>query len=136
MCKLSINIKRPRGSTGARLTFVPGLPVLSSSSDVGDSQDSPQMSDKDEPGDAVARRDGDVKTAVAVQETRMGAVQFDALLVNDEHGDLSAVLGGIKDLAQNTQKDKNRTGNGARDDSGRICLTQMGSSESDIKTHK
>lgn len=94
------------------------------------------MSDKDEPGDAVARRDGDVKTAVAVQETRMGAVQFDALLVNDEHGDLSAVLGGIKDLAQNTQKDKNRTGNGARDDSGRICLTQMGSSESDIKTHK
>lgn len=34
----------------------------------------------------------------------MGAVQFDALLVNDEHGDLSAVLGGIEDLAKTRRK--------------------------------
>lgn len=81
-------------------TFVPGLPILSSSSNVGNSQDSPQMSDKDESGDAVARRDGDVETTVAVQKTWMGAIQFDALLVNDKHGDLSAILGGIEDLAK------------------------------------
>lgn len=30
----------------------------------------------------------------------MGAIQFDALLVNYEHGDLSAILGGIEDLAK------------------------------------
>lgn len=86
------------------LTFVPGLPVLSSSSDVGDSQHSPQMSDKDESGDAVAWRDGDVKTTVTIQKTWMGAVQFDALLVNDKHGDLSAVLGGIEDLTKTWMK--------------------------------
>lgn len=82
------------------LTFVPGLPILPSSSDVGDSQDSSQMSDKDESGDAVAWCDGDVKTTVAVEKTRMGAIQLDALLVNDKHRDLSAVLGGIEDLAK------------------------------------
>ena len=95
-------------------TFVPGLPVLPSSSDVGHSQDSPEMSDKDESGDAVARSDGDVKTTVAVQETWMGAVQLDAFLVNDKHGDLSAVLGGIEDL-KNMEKEfireTNRAGN-------------------------
>lgn len=84
---------------------MPGLPVLSSSSDVGDSQDSSQMSDKDEAGDAVAWRDGNVKTAVAVKEARVGAVQFDALLVNNKHRDLGAILGGIKDLGV----DKNTT---------------------------
>lgn len=56
------------------------------------------MSDKDEAGDAVAWRDGNVKTAVAVEEARVGAVQFDALLVNNKHGDLGAILGGIEDL--------------------------------------
>ncbi len=35
----------------------------------------------------------------------MGAVQFDAFLVNDKHGDLSAILGGIEDLAKYTEKD-------------------------------
>lgn len=87
-----------------QFTFVPGLAVLSSSSDVGNGQDAPQMSDKDESGDAVARRDGDVKTTVAVQKTWMGAVQLDALLMNDKHGDLSAILGGIEDLAKTWQK--------------------------------
>lgn len=57
------------------------------------------MSDKNESGDAVARRDGDVKAPVAVQETWMGAIHFDALLVNYKHGDFSAILGGIEDLA-------------------------------------
>lgn len=75
-----------------RPTFVPGLAVLSSPSDVGYSQDSAEVSDKDESGDAVAWRDGDVETTVAVQETWMGAIQFDALLVNNKHGDLRAVL--------------------------------------------
>lgn len=91
-------------------TFVPGLPVLSSSSNVGNSQDSPQMSHKDEAGDAVAWRDGDVKTTIAVQKTWMGAVQFDALLVNNKHGDLSAILGGIEDLGGggNIEKDTER----------------------------
>lgn len=56
------------------------------------------MSDKNEPRDAVARRDGDVEAPVAVQETWMGAVQFDPLLVNNKHGYLSAILGGIEDL--------------------------------------
>lgn len=62
------------------------------------------MSDKDESGYAVARCDGDVKSAVAVQKTWMGAVQFDALLVNDEHGDLSSIFGGIEDLATKMRK--------------------------------
>lgn len=62
------------------------------------------MSDKDESGYAVARRDGDVKSTVAVQKTWMGAIQFDALLVNDEHGDLSAIFGGIEDLARRWRK--------------------------------
>lgn len=56
------------------LTFVPGLPVLPSPSDVGDSQDSAQVSDEDESGDAVARGDRDVEASVAIEETRMGAV--------------------------------------------------------------
>lgn len=91
------------------VTFVPGLPVLSPSSNVGNSQDSPQMSHKDEAGDAVAWRDGDVKTTVAVQKTWMGAVQFDALLVNNEHGDLSAILGGVEDLGgKNIETDTER----------------------------
>lgn len=68
------------------------------------------MSNENESGDAVARRDGDVKTAVAVQETGVGAVQFDALLVNDEHGDLSAVLGGIEDLAQTQRSSGSQIG--------------------------
>lgn len=63
------------------------------------------MSNKDEPGDTVAWRDGDVKTTIAIEETWIGAVQFDALLVNDEHGDLSAILGGIEDLATTREKD-------------------------------
>lgn len=76
----------------ASLTFVPGLPVLSSPPDVGDSQDSAQVSDEDESGNAVARGDGDVEASVAVEKAWMGAVHFDALLVDDEHGDLSAIL--------------------------------------------
>lgn len=88
------------------VTFMPGLPVLSSSTDVGNSQDSPHVFYEDETGDAVARRDGDVKASVAVQEARMGAVHFDALLVNDKHGDLSAILGGVEDLAKTREKDR------------------------------
>lgn len=63
------------------------------------------MSDKDEAGDAVAWRDGNVKTAVAVEEAWMGAVQFDALLVNNKHGDLGAILGGIEDLVGGVDKE-------------------------------
>ncbi len=96
------------------LTFMPGFPVLSSSSDVGDSQDSPEMSDKDEPGDAVTRCDGYVKTAVAVQKTWVGAVQVDALLVNDKHGDLSAILGGIEDLGKHAERHTIRNTNRPR----------------------
>lgn len=58
------------------------------------------MSDEDEPRDAVTRRDGDVEASVAVQETWMGSIQFDALLVNDKHRYLRAVLGGIEDLTE------------------------------------
>lgn len=39
----------------------------------------------------------------------MGAIQFDALLVNYEHGDLSAILGGIEDLAKNRERPTIRT---------------------------
>lgn len=84
----------------APLTFVPRLPVLPSAPNVGNSQDSAQMADEDEPGDAVAGRDGNIKASVAVEEPGVGAVQFDTLLVDDKHGDLSSVLGGIEDLAK------------------------------------
>ena len=116
------------------LTFVPGLPVLSSSSDVGDGEDPPEMSDEDEAGDAEARRDGDVEAPVAVQETGMGAVQLDALLVNDEHGDLSAVLGGIEDL----EKKKHGQGQAVRNRS-RTTKLYLGSSsvlESEERSRK
>lgn len=88
-----------------RLTFVPGLAVLPSTSDVGDGQHSAQMSDKDEARDAVTGGDGDVKASIAIEETRVGAIQFDALLVNDEHGDLSAILGGVEDLTSGGGKE-------------------------------
>lgn len=84
--------------TATPLTFVPGLPVLAPSSDVGNGQDSTQMSDEDEAGDAVARSDGYVESSVAVEEAWVGAVQCDSLLVNNKHGDLSAVFGRIEDL--------------------------------------
>lgn len=58
------------------------------------------MSDEDESGDAVTRRDGDVEASIAVQETWMGSVQFDAFFVNDKHRYLHAVLGGIEDLTE------------------------------------
>lgn len=79
-------------------TFVPRFSVLSSPPNVGNSQDSAKMPDKDESGDAVAWRNRDVKTTVAIEETWMRPVKFDAFLVNNEHGDLSSILGGIEDL--------------------------------------
>lgn len=88
---------------------MPGLPVLSSPPDVGDSQDSAQMADEDESGDAVAGRDGDVEPSIAVEETGVGAIQFDALLVDDKHGDLSSILGGVEDLA-NANREEDFTG--------------------------
>lgn len=97
---------------------MPGFPVLSSSSNVGNSQDSAQVSDKYESGDAVAWRDGDVKTTVPIQKTWMGAIQFDALLVHYEHGDLSAILGGIEDLAKNKERPTIRTPSGLEREPG------------------
>lgn len=88
---------------------MPGLPVLSSPPDVGDSQDSAQMADEDESGDAVAWRDGDIEPSIAVEETGVGAIQFDALLVDDKHGDLSSILGGVEDLA-NANREEDFTG--------------------------
>lgn len=85
------------------LTFVPGLPVLPPPPNVGDSQDSAQMADEDESGDAVAWRDGDIKASIAVEETGVGTIEFNALLVDDKHGDLSPILGGIEDLANANQ---------------------------------
>lgn len=87
------------------LTFVPGLPVLSSPPNVGDSQDSAQMADEDKSGDAVAWRDGDIKPSIAVEETGVGTIEFDALLVDNKHGDLSSIRGGIKDLANANQEE-------------------------------
>lgn len=95
------------------LTFVPRLPVLSSSPNVGNSQDSAQMADEDEPGDAVAWRNRNIKPSVAVQETGVGAIESDTLLVDDKHGDLSSVLGGIEDLAKEIQERTIRTGDRA-----------------------
>lgn len=63
------------------------------------------MADEDEPGDAVARRDGDIKPSIAVEETGVGAIEFDALLVDNKHGDLSSILGGIEDLASANQEE-------------------------------
>lgn len=91
-------------------TFVPGLAVLPPASDVGHGQDPPHVPHEDEPRDAVAGRDGDVEAAVAVQEARVGAVQFDALLVHDEHGDLGAVLGRVEDLSQEEEQRRRRLG--------------------------
>lgn len=88
---------------------MPGLAVLSAAADVGHGQDPPEVPHEDEARDAVARRDGDVEAAVAVQEARVGAVQFDALLVHDEHGDLSAVLGGVEDLKGEEKTKQNQT---------------------------
>ena len=85
-------------------TFVPGLPILSSTSDVSNCQNSSQMSDKYESGDAITWCDGDIKAPVAIEKSWVGAVQFDSLLVNNKHGYLSAILGGIEDLAK--QKDR------------------------------
>lgn len=62
------------------------------------------MSDKDESGDTVAWRDGDVKASVAIQKTWMGAVHFDTLLVNYKHGNFSAILGAVEDLAKTRTK--------------------------------
>lgn len=94
------------------------------------------MSDKDESGDAVARCDGDVKTTVAVQKTWMGAVQFDSLLVNDKHGDLSAILGGIEDLEKDTPSG---TQIGLETEPGKdgewVSWTQMGAANMAL-THK
>lgn len=63
------------------------------------------MSDKNEPRDAVARCDGDVEAPVAVQKTWMGAIQFDSLLVNNKHGYLSAIFGGVEDLKKKTENE-------------------------------
>ena len=79
-------------------TFVPGLPILSSSSNVCNCENSSKMSDKDESGYAVAWGDGDVKAPVAIQKTWVGAIQFNSFLVNNKHGYLCAILGGIEDL--------------------------------------
>lgn len=56
------------------LTFVPCLPVLSSSPNVGNCQDSAQMADEDEPGDAVAWCNRNIKPSIAIQETGVGAI--------------------------------------------------------------
>lgn len=56
------------------LTFVPSLPVLSSPPNIGNSQDSTQMADEDESGDAVAWRDRDIKPSIAIEETGVGAI--------------------------------------------------------------
>lgn len=108
--------ERRRGVRGTEApTFVPRLPVLPSPPNVGHGQDSAQVADEDESGDAVARSDGDVEPSVAVEEAGVGAIQFDALLVDDEHGDLSSVLGGIEDLGKmekNKRKQTITTGSG------------------------
>lgn len=57
-----------------QLTFVPCLPVLPSSPNVGNSQDSAQMADEDKPGDAVAWRNRNIKPSITVQKTGVGAI--------------------------------------------------------------
>ncbi len=54
-----------------------------------------------EPGDiggAIGWRERDVESAVGVEISGVGTVEFDAFLVDDKHGDFGAILGGREDL--------------------------------------
>lgn len=52
----------------------------------------------------VVGRDGYVEAAVAVQESRMRAVQLDALFMHNEHWDLCAILAGVENLEQKREQ--------------------------------
>lgn len=48
----------------------------------------------------VVGSDGYVEAAVAVEEGRMRAIQFYALFMDDEHGDLCTILARVENLEQ------------------------------------
>src|SRR5207249_3034857 len=77
---------------------VPGLALLAAAAQVGDRVDAAAL-DPGEDGGAVLGGEGDVEAAVAVQDGRPGAVGGQALVVQDEHAHLGAVVGAERLLA-------------------------------------
>ena len=76
---------------------MPILTELAAAAQVGHGVDAALL-EQDDVGGGEARGQGDVEPAVRVEHGRALAVHLEALLVDDEHGDHGAVLGGVEDL--------------------------------------
>src|SRR6202042_2285674 len=76
---------------------MPRLAILASAADVRDRIDAAALEPGDDPG-PEARRARDAEAAVAVEDGGPLAVKREALLGDEEHRDLGAVLARVEDL--------------------------------------
>eukprot|EP00049_Salpingoeca_infusionum_P018526 m.357639 g.357639 ORF g.357639 m.357639 type:complete len:371 (-) comp17888_c0_seq1:1171-2283(-) len=83
---------------GQRSCLVPFLAVFTSSTNVGNGNDTAKVTNKDEPRGTEGGCERDVEATIAVEKSWVGTIKHQILLVHNEHWNLGAVLGLIKDL--------------------------------------